>query len=372
MKALFAINQLSELVGGSLVPVEVAEYLQGMGHTCTIAANYVDEPLASLVARQGIVVSDDIAALNAFDFDLVWLQNHTAPLLSYGLTGESRARTLFVFTHLSGLTFHENPGMAYEPLLADVTICNSENLKTHLAQLGVPPDGIVVYPNPAPAGFWRADSNAGPARLETVKLISNHAPDEVVEALALMGKHGIRTRHIGKKGAYARVTPEIVQRSSAVVSIGKSVQYAIASGIPPYIYDRWGGPGYLTAENFERVAQANFSGRCSFRKIEPQQIAEEIVEGFAAAHRFVTTLPADLLHRYRMEPYVEQLLSRIGTAPLNKERLDGMNEQAPWLRRERFMALGIRDNFKGHLQRNAKVTRLRAVIRKLRREMQHR
>lgn len=372
MKILFVINQLSALVGGSLVPVEVAEYLHGMGHACTIAANYVDEPLAGLVSRQGITVSDDIAALRAFDFDLVWLQNHTAPLLNYELTAQSRARTLFVFTHLSGLTFHENPGTVYEPLLADVTICNSENLKNHLTQLGIPPHGIVVYPNPAPACFRRVDREAGPARLKMVKLISNHAPKEAVDALALVAGHGIRTRHIGKDGVYVRVTPEAVQRSSVVVSIGKSVQYAIASGIPPYIYDRWGGPGYLTSENFEQVAKANFSGRCTFRRIDARQMAEEIVEGFVAARHFVTTLPAELLHRYRMEPYVEQLLSRVDAAPLNRDRLEGLDRQAPWLRRERFMALGIRDNFKGHMERNAKVIRLRRVIRKLRTETDHR
>lgn len=373
MKALFAINQLSGLVGGSLVPLEVAEYLQGMGHACTIAANHVDEPLASLVRRRGIAVSDDISALNAFDFDLVWLQNHTAPLLEYELTGESVARTLFVFTHLSGLTFHENPGLAFEPLLADVTIANSENLKSHLTQLAVPPDSILVYPNPAPAGFWRIRSDAEPAQLPTtVQLISNHAPQEVTDALALIGQRGISTAHIGLEGSYVRVTPEMLRRGSAIVSIGKSVQYAIASGIPPYVYDRWGGPGYLTAENFEQVAKANFSGRCSFRKIDGRQIAEEIVEGFAAARRFVTALPADQLHRYRMEPYVDKLLSKIGAAPSNIERLEAMTRQAPWLHRERFMAFGIRDNFKGHNAGNAKIRQLRHAIRKLKRQLRHR
>ncbi len=371
MKFLFAINQLSELVGGSLVPVEVAEYLQGTGHACTIAANHVDEPLASLVGQRGIAVTDEIPLLNAFDFDLVWLQNHTAPLLRYELTDGSCERTLFVFTHLSGLTFHENPGLVFEPLLSDVTIANSENLKRHLTQLDVPSDGIVVYPNPAPAGFWRIAPAAEPAqRPATVQLISNHAPQEVVDALALLGRRGIDTLHIGQGGSSVRVTPETLHCGGAVVSVGKSVQYAIAGGIPPYVYDRWGGPGYLTAENFERAASANFSGRCCFRRIDASQIAEEIIAGFPAARRFLAGLPPDLLHRFRLEPYVEQLLSRIESAPPNTARLESLNQKAPWLRRERFMALGIRDHFRDHKAGNAKIRQMRRETRKLKRRLQ--
>ncbi|WP_295144929.1 hypothetical protein [uncultured Reyranella sp.] len=371
MKILFAINQLSEFVGGSLVPVEVAEYLHGMGHACTIAANHVDEPLATLVTRQGIVVTDEIPALNAFDFDLVWLQNHTAPLLRYELVDGSRERTLFVFAHLSGLTFHENPGLVFEPLLADVTIANSENLKRHLTQLDVPPDGIVLYPNPAPAGFWRIDPAAEPAQTPTtVQLISNHAPPEIIDALALCIQRGIDTAHIGQAGTYVRVTPEMLGAGSAVVSVGKSVQYAVARGIPPYIYDRWGGPGYLTVENFERAASANFSGRCCFRKIDAQQIAEEIVEGFPAACRFLAGLSPGLLRRYRMEPYIDQLLSRIDSAPPNAARLETLIQKASWLSRERFMALGIRDHFRGHKAGNAKIRQMRRETRKLKRRLQ--
>jgi hypothetical protein len=98
--------------------------------------------------------------------------------------------------------------------------------------------------------------------LKTVLLISNHPPQEAVEALDILEKYGVRVRLVGRNGYYRRVTPDLLARTSAIISIGKSVQYAIAQGIPAYVYDRYGGPGYLSAENYDKAEYYNFSGRC--------------------------------------------------------------------------------------------------------------
>jgi hypothetical protein len=92
--------------------------------------------------------------LNAFDFDLVWLQNQVSPLMQYDATQGMAQRTLFVFVHLSSATPLETPGIVFEPLLADFIFSNSAETRAHLVNLGVPDGDILIYPNPAPEMFW--------------------------------------------------------------------------------------------------------------------------------------------------------------------------------------------------------------------------
>lgn len=364
MRILFALNQFDGLAGGTLVPLEVAEYLKALGHDCVIVANHIGDPLATDARGSGIEVTDDPQGLGAFDFDLVWGQGHTIPLLRFE-AGQSES-TRFVFSHLSTQLGFETPGLVFEPLLADSVLANSPETAAHLSALGIPEAKLKVFPNPAPAAFWT--SRQPPQKLRTVRLISNHPPQEAVEALKILESRGIRTRWIGSKGQYqARVTPDLVSRSSAILSIGKSVQYAIAGGIPAYVYDRFGGPGYLNAENFDRAAWANFSGRCCRRTISADQIADEIMDGFAAARAFTASLSEDRLRSYRLEAHVDWTLSL--TAQSNTDRLALLQKHEPMLRRERAMALLLREHFRGHKSHNAVVKMLRKRMERYRRSL---
>lgn len=357
MHILFALNQFDGLAGGTLVPLEVAEYLRSLGNHCLIVGNHVADPLLSEARNAGIEVSDDPQSINAFDFDLVWAQGHTVPLLRFE-AGKSE-RTRFVFSHLSTQYGFETPGLVFEPLLADSVLANSPETEAHLLALGIPSDRISIFPNPAPAAFWM--SRQPRTKLRTVRLISNHPPKEAVETLKVLESRGIRTRWIGNKGQYqVRVTPDLINRSSAILSIGKSVQYAIAGGAPAYVYDRFGGPGYLNPENFERAAWANFSGRCCRRVVSADEIASEIIDGFAAASDFTANLSEARLGFYRLENHVDRALSL--DAPSNADRLTLLQESEPMLRRERALALSLREHFRGHKSHNAVVKVLRKRI----------
>lgn len=364
MRILFALNQFDGLAGGTLVPLEVAEYLKALGHDCVIVANHIDDPLLSDARGSGIDVTDDAQGLRAFDFDLVWAQGHTIPLLRFE-AGRSES-TRFVFSHLSTQLGFETPGLVFEPLLADIVLANSPETAAHLSALGIPEDKLKVFPNPAPAAFWA--SRQSPARLRTVRLISNHPPDEAIEALKALESRGVKTKWIGNKGQYqVRVTPDLINRSSAILSIGKSVQYAIAGGIPAYVYDRFGGPGYLDAENFDRAAWANFSGRCCRRTISANEIANEIMDGFAAATAFTASLSEDRLKSYRLETHVDWTLSL--AAPSNTDRLALLQKHEPMLLRERALALSLREHFRGHKSHNAVVKMLRKRMDRYRRSL---
>lgn len=362
MHFLFAINQLSVFAGGSILPLEVAEHLRALGHDCTIAANFAADPLKGLAEAAGILVTEDIPALNGFEYDLVWCQNQTAPLLRFEITPLARERTLFVFAHLSTQTPLEVPGLAIEPLIADIVLANSPETREYLLALGLSEHLVDIFPNPAPDPFWSIRSLTPETRLKTVLLVSNHPPTEATEALMLLEQRGVRVRLVGRGGYVARVTPYLLERTNAVITIGKTVQYAIACGKTPYVYDRFGGPGYLDEGNFEAAASSNFSGRSDRKIVDAATMADEIVSRFSVSSMFVKLLSNEILAPFRLGRCVEKLLDRVQTAPSNVERLSSMRTNLHLVARERILAIAIRENFAGHVRANDTIKRLRRHI----------
>ena len=120
-----------------------------------------------------------------------------------------------------------------------------------------------VFHNAAPARYARP-AGAPRQALRKLILVSNHLPHEVKEAAVLLRARGIDVKRWGRGGDVRnmRLLPKHLDDVDAVVSIGKTVQYALRSRVPVFVYDRFGGPGWLTPDNFDRCAHANFSGRC--------------------------------------------------------------------------------------------------------------
>lgn len=75
-------------------------------------------------------------------------------------------------------------------------------------------------------------------------------------------------------------------------------------GVPVYVYDYLGGPGYLTEANFSLAERNNFSGR-GFEKKTSDELLKEIKEGYGPAGewlrsgrrslRWIISMPAGLM-----------------------------------------------------------------------------
>lgn len=86
------------------------------------------------------------------------------------------------------------------------------------------------------------------------------------------------------------ITPKLIQQYDAIISIGKSVQYALLANRALYCYDHFGGCGYLNSENYATAKAHNFSGRGGFGRKTAQEIADEIIQGFTDNLQFVQNL----------------------------------------------------------------------------------
>lgn len=338
MDILLATNHLQDFTGSEIVLLEFAEYFRSLGHEVRLFANWVGQPMQGEIERRlGVAVETGPSRIYPFDYDLVYMQHQVAGLFNYSLHDASKDKTTFVFGRLSRRSFLESGGWLYDRILADRILANSVLTAEHLRLTGgdLP---VATFYNAAPAAFFRERSTVT-GTLRTITIITNHA-DPVLMAAAGMLSRRFQVRHIGRSGSGQQpVTPEMVHGSDLVISIGKSVQYALAARTPVFVYDHFGGPGYLDGSNFRKAASFSFSGRCCSRKLDAHALAEEIVRDYAKGVAFANADNDAMLRTFYLPDHLDPVLN---LEPMsNRERLDLMGRNL-FLVQERMMAEYVR------------------------------
>lgn len=276
-KILMMTNHLFQWAGSELVVLELAEMFQSEGKSVVIFANDIDSKFISQNIPDGIYVTNKREEIKIHDFDLVYCQHQVLTLFLDQLLSlsESQVQPRIVYGHLSPYERLEFPGAAVEWYYADKVICNSFETYLKMVDFGLEESRMVVFPNPAPDDFFDVPLKSG--KPKGLLAISNHFPKEVRTALRILERKGIRVTRRGNQYVNQRITPYDMAQHDIVLSIGKSVQYAIASRRPVYNYDQFGGPGWIDSKNLKNAEQFNFSGRCVGWRKSAEDIVAEIL-----------------------------------------------------------------------------------------------
>ena len=303
---LLLTNHLYEWAGSEMIIVEFIEAYGAKGAHVTVFANDIGDEFVSKIVRYGCRVVDDAEKIDLSDFDFIYCQHQVVTkFLDQLLELGDSERPGVVCAHLSPYEPIEFPGPVIEPHFADLIVYNSPETCVALKELGLQPNRLLQMPNPAPDDFFDVADRDGP--LKRLLVVSNHLPKELSATLPLLQRSGIEVKSRGINSRNVRVTPQDLSEHDAVVTIGKTVQYALAAGRPVYVYDRFGGPGWLTTENLDDASWYNFSGRCCHRKLSPAKLASEISAGFARSQsqRAELRLAAE---NFRLSSWIEETL----------------------------------------------------------------
>src|SRR5690606_34932125 len=150
------------------------------------------------------------------------------------------------------------------PLYADSlthVLANSHETREVIEGYGIPAGSITVMPNCITREWESHGLRRLPAAPRKLAVVSNHVPAEVMAAISRLQGAGVQVVIHGHGHDARRVSPALLADVDVVLTIGRTTQAALSQGIPVYCYDRFGGPGYITTDNFERAAFYNFSGR---------------------------------------------------------------------------------------------------------------
>jgi len=276
-----------ELAGSEVLTLELAEALARRGFEVTVYAHVVGDPIAQIARDRGISLTTSEAALADPGVGLVWIHHQAIPASLASTDAASRATV--VFGHMSPFEPLELPLLTdIEARLADVIVANSDETADALRGFGLGDVRMVVLGNPAPDSFWESPGCRVKA-LRTLLVVSHHPPRELRDAMERLRAEGVTVEHIGGRGQSAVVTPETVAAADAVLTIGKTVQYALAVGRAVFCYDVHGGPGWLSAKDLSLARRHNFSGR-PFGRMSAEAIVQAVIGGFDGANAEVDSL----------------------------------------------------------------------------------
>ncbi|MHA6334503.1 hypothetical protein ACXYL9_12565 [Qipengyuania sp. CAU 1752] len=235
-----------------------------------------------------------IEDIDLSQFDFVWAQHHS--ILTLLDRHCDSKRPFIVWASLSPYEEMEQLPVSLIKAFFDRAVGNSiETVEARGMERS--------FDNAAPAAF-HFDRDQREA--QNILFVSNNQPPEMVKAAALLKQRGLSIRFIGRGHEYKRIEPSDIGWADRVVTIGKTARYALASKTPVYIYDRFGGDGYLTSENYLRNEQHNFSGRPNERRVGAVELAEEIAGPVP---------PLDLPPQSVFEKFIDQLVAEASPQP---------------------------------------------------------
>ncbi|WP_217527871.1 hypothetical protein [Vibrio cholerae] len=183
----------------------------------------------------------------------------------------------------------------YEPVefpffqsdIIDKILANSEETKEEIVSQGIDRTYVDVFPNSHNFNIdliYKEKKN----EIKRVIIVSNHIPQELRDVIKLAPEIEFTIAGIDDK--VKLIDAEFLSEFDAVISIGYTVVTAIQAKIPIYMYDHFGGEGWLTGAIFSRSSHYNFSGRPERKIKSAQDIISELKNGFANALIEVDTL----------------------------------------------------------------------------------
>jgi hypothetical protein len=310
---LVMTREVAGFTGSEIIAWEVAEWFASRGDEVVLGAVSFGAPMSAL--ERGFTVTTTLRDLDLTEFDLVWSQHQAHLRIRQGLERCVRKMHLPLIVTASLSPFE--PDEHVDAILARAARAevwtNSDETAEFVSRVNrrfIRASAIHRFHNAAPAAFWEP---APPPRdeLRNLLVVSNHIPPELREAIGILRAGGIKIRVVGVDDEPLRVDRGMILGSDAVVSIGKTVVDAIACRRPVYVYDHFGGDGWLSPARYAEGLRFNFSGRPLKRVLTAAALAEEVLAGYGAAQAAMPGLAATATE-LRLDVHLEPLRLRAG------------------------------------------------------------
>lgn len=331
--------ELMNYTGSELNAMSIAKRFKDLGYKVYVLAMFIGEPLYSKTREcydEIINIVEDEFDFSNIEFDIVWA--HHSFLLSW-LIFEKQLKAKKII--LSSLSARENfeviPKYAND---LSLVLANSQETKQQLEQEGI--KEVYVLENYSFKSYF--ERNIEIKELKNIAIISNHVPEELMKTKEMLESNGYGVQIYGFTGKRELITDTVLEQYDAIITIGKTVQYAMSLKIPAYVYDIFGGEGYLTLENLEKNRSRNFSGR-GFDKKTPETIYKEITQNFKNTLDILEKLKQYALDNFCFEDNIDKICEIIGQKP--DINLDDFREQHKGEKREAMLAKQMFINITG-------------------------
>ena len=307
MKKILITNfSIVNFAGSEINCITIAKRLKELGYEVYIASLEFGSPIYDVVKNdfdKSINLLKNDFDFSQIEFDIVWA--HHSFLLDW-LIFEKGLRAKKIIT--SSLSPKEPFESA--PIYANSLCFSLANSQETYEKLTKEENVKNVYLLENYSFQKYFEKNIEVKKLEKIAVVSNHIPEEEMEAIQKLSEKGYQVDIYGLSGKQVLITDEILKDYDCIITIGKTVQYAMSLKIPVYIYDIHGGDGYLTMENMEINRIHNFSGR-GFEKKDASAITKEIIENFQFEITQLQEIKDYAYNNFCFETKIDEVLKRL-------------------------------------------------------------
>lgn len=260
---------LQKYTGSELHTIEIARQFKKKGYEVTIVVYSKTYPLLEECEDFDVLECQN-DKLTIFDYDIVYIQHF--PVFDYLCCHYDIQYKYLIISKLSSFNDIEALPACYDK--ADlISVVSLECAKT------VKPfsNRIFLFNNSVESTYFECFKENKERKLKRIGIISNHIPNELYKLRSVM--NDIDFDLIGSGNSVKLVNLSLLQSYDLIITIGRTVQQCFASGVPVFVYDYFGGPGYINKENIVKAREYNFSGR-GFLKMDCLCLKKSIMSGY--------------------------------------------------------------------------------------------
>ncbi|MBQ8473058.1 MAG: hypothetical protein IJ501_06105 [Bacilli bacterium] len=317
MKKILLTNfNMVNYSGSELDTLEIAKYFLEKGYLVDIFTLKKGNPLINLINKDIKVITPNEINLLSKSYDLIWA--HHYPLLDYILFALKIKSNYIFYISLSAFDPYESIPIYHNSLSLIGAITNE--VKNKLIEEGVDEENIFLFPNYATKEYFDYQEKPS-SEIKRICIVSNHVPLELQELKGLGKKEGIEVDIFGLQFVEKLIDMNILASYDIIISIGKTIYSSLAMGKPSYVYDLFGGYGYITKENIEKAFNYNFSGRGFGKKLTAQEILNDLKENYINSLKDLKYLKEYARTNFNFSNNMQEILKIIETNKINEQEL---------------------------------------------------
>ena len=277
MKFLVLNHTIKNYTGSEINAIQLCEGLKNLGHDADLGTFVSGSPLEEIIKQKNIKCLNLLQETNLdLKYDVIWA--HHSPVLTQLIFKNKLQNCKILFSSLSPIIALESPPFYFKEINLFLSL-SKQNSKVMIAN-GINPKNIFLFPNYAPKSFFDASKKNHQKELKNIAIISNNRSNEVLQLIQIFREKNYFVETFGYHGQQVLVDEIILKKFDLIITIGKTVQYCFALKLPVYVYDHFGGPGYITNENYELSKDNNFSGRGINRFLNPNELFSDITMNY--------------------------------------------------------------------------------------------
>lgn len=316
---LLLTHHLKDLAGSEINILELSREFLSLGFKVEVGTFSYGYPIKKYFNNESIEVKNILQEkVNSQKYDLLWVQH--APLLAFILFESEIEFENIIFSSLSPNEPLEVPPLYLKEFIS-LFLANSNETKEQMLSEGLKSSEVQIFPNSVPGNFFDFSKSIYSEKINRLAIISNHVPKELYDLKEFMQAKGETVDIYGLGNTVELISPDILREYDAIITIGKTVQYALATAVPVFVYDKYGGDGWVTPEEIDSMQLYNFSGRYKKEHLSAKEIYKLLKKGYSQSIKNSSTLQELARKRFSLNRNIQTILAQLQKPPaIDKDR----------------------------------------------------